>query len=102
MCWGVRQASAQNSVQVGLSATKSGAPVLLQRSDADIFAATLAGRYAQGVANPKLAAQAWARAYFRRTSDLDLYDRATAANLEVGNLGMVVRMAKNGLSGLMG
>jgi tetratricopeptide (TPR) repeat protein len=94
MCWGVPQASAQNSVQVGLSTAKPGTPVLLQRSDADIFAATLAGRYAQGVDNPKLAAQAWARAYFRRPSDLELYDRATAANLEVGNIGMVVRMAK--------
>ncbi|CAN1551589.1 NrfG FOG, TPR repeat [Caulobacteraceae bacterium] len=94
LCCSVPQASAQNSLQVGFSAAKPGAPVLLQRSDADIFAATLAGRYAQGVDNPKLAAQAWARAFFRRTSDLELYDRATAANLEVGNLGMVVRMAK--------
>ncbi|WP_313585950.1 tetratricopeptide repeat protein [Aquidulcibacter sp.] len=79
---------------MGLSVAKPGTPVLLQRSDADIFAATLAGRYAQGVDNPKLAAQAWARAFFRRTSDLELYDRATAANFEVGNLGIVVRMAK--------
>ena len=94
LCLTAPQAFAQNPVQAGLSGAKSGAPVLLQRSDADIFAATLAGRYAQGVDNPKLAAQAWARAFFRRTSDLELYDRATAANLEVGNLGMVVRMAK--------
>ncbi|MFY7762183.1 tetratricopeptide repeat protein [Aquidulcibacter sp.] len=94
LCFSAPQAFAQNPVQVGSSAAKPGAPVLLQRSDADIFAATLAGRYAQGVDNPKLAAQAWARAFFRRPSDLELYDRATAANLEVGNLGMVVRMAK--------
>lgn len=94
LCFNAPHAFAQNPVQVGSSAAKPGAPVLLQRSDADIFAATLAGRYAQGVDNPKLAAQAWARAFFRRTSDLELYDRATSANLEVGNLVIVARMAK--------
>lgn len=70
------------------------APVLLQRTDADVFAATLTGRYAQGVDNPKLAAQAWSRAFFRRTSDQELYERATFANLEIGDLEMVARMAK--------
>ncbi len=94
LCLSVQRAFAQNLVEVGSSAAKLGAPVVLQRSDADIFAATLVGRYAQGVDNPKLAAQAWARAFFRRTSDLELYHRATAANLEVGNQAMVVRMAK--------
>lgn len=94
LCLAAPQALAQSPVPVGSTAVKSGAPVTLQRSEADIFAATLAGRYAQGVDNPKLAAQAWSRAFFRRTSDTELYDRATAANLEIGNLGMVVRMAK--------
>jgi Flp pilus assembly protein TadD len=94
LCLSVQKAFAQNLVEVGSSAAKLGAPVVLQHSDADIFAATLVGRYAQGVDNPKLAAQAWARAFFRRTSDLELYHRATAANLEVGNQALVVRMAK--------
>lgn len=73
---------------------KPAVSVSLQRSDADVYAATLTGRYAQGIDNPKLAAQAWSRAFFRRTSDLELYDRATSANLEIGNNEMVARMAK--------
>lgn len=76
------------------AALKPVAPVLLQRSESDVFAATLAGRYAQGINNPTLAAQAWSGAFFRRTSDLELYHRASAANLEIGNLEMVARMAK--------
>ena len=100
LCMGVSGAMAQSpkkqsATNVARPApTKPPAPVLLQRSDSDVFAATLAGRYAQGINNPKLAAQAWSGAFFRRTSDLDLYDRATAANLEIGDLEMVARMAK--------
>lgn len=69
-------------------------PVVLQRSDADLYAATLAGRYAQNVNDPRLAAQAWVQAFYRRPHDVELYDQATAANLEIGNFAMVVRMAK--------
>ncbi|MFM1975504.1 MAG: hypothetical protein RL145_350, partial [Pseudomonadota bacterium] len=100
LCMGVSGAMAQSpkkpsATNVARPApTKPPVPVLLQRSDSDVFAATLAGRYAQGINNPKLAAQAWSGAFFRRTSDLDLYDRATAANLEIGDLEMVARMAK--------
>lgn len=91
---------AQSPKKAGASTTakpaalKPVAPVLLQRSESDVFAATLAGRYAQGINNPTLAAQAWSGAFFRRTSDLELYHRASAANLEIGNLEMVARMAK--------
>jgi Flp pilus assembly protein TadD len=70
------------------------APVLLARSDADLFAATLAGRFAQGTDNPVLAAQAWSRAFMRRPTDGDLFSRAIAANLQAGDVATAVRLAK--------
>lgn len=70
------------------------APVTLVRSDADLFAATLAGRFAQGTDNPALAAQAWSRAFLRRPSDADLFRRALDANLEAGDVANAVRLAK--------
>jgi tetratricopeptide (TPR) repeat protein len=76
------------------------APVNLVRSDADLYAATLAGRYAQGTDNPALAAQAWSRAFSRRPTDGDLFARAVAANLEAGDVAQAVRLAKMGAPSL--
>jgi tetratricopeptide (TPR) repeat protein len=70
------------------------APVTLLRNDADLFSATLAGRYAQGTDNPQLAAQAWSRAFMRRQSDGDLFKRALDANLEAGDVAAAVQLAK--------
>ncbi len=100
LCLGVSGALAQSPKKAGAAtgakpvALKPVAPVLLHRSESDVFASTLAGRYAQGINNPTLAAQAWSGAFFRRTSDMELYHRASAANLEIGDLEMVARMAK--------
>lgn len=70
------------------------APVVLSRSDADLFAATLAGRFAQGTDNPALAAQAWSRAFLRRPTDVDLFEKAVAANLLSGDVATAVRLSK--------
>jgi Flp pilus assembly protein TadD len=70
------------------------APVVLERSDADLYAATLAGRFAQGTDNPVLAAQAWSRAFMRRPTDSDLFERAIEANLQAGDVANAVRLAK--------
>jgi tetratricopeptide (TPR) repeat protein len=70
------------------------APVALIRSDTDLFSATLAGRFAQGTANPGLAAQAWSRAFMRRPADADLFERALDASLEAGDVANAVRLAK--------
>jgi tetratricopeptide (TPR) repeat protein len=70
------------------------APVTLVRPDTDLFAATLAGRYAQGTENPALAAQAWTRAFMRRPSDGDLFARALSANLQSGDVAAAVRITK--------
>lgn len=70
------------------------APVVLGRSDADLYAATLAGRFAQGTDNPVLAAQAWSRAFMRRPTDSDLFERAIEANLQAGDVANAVRLAK--------
>ena len=69
-------------------------PVTLNRSDADLFAATLAGRFAQGTDNLPLAAQAWSRAFLRLPTDRDLLARAVAANLQVGDVATAVRLIK--------
>jgi Flp pilus assembly protein TadD len=69
-------------------------PVVLMRSDADLFAATLAGRFAQGTDNPVLAAQAWTRAFMRRPTDGDIFARAIAANLQAGDVATAVRLSK--------
>jgi tetratricopeptide (TPR) repeat protein len=70
------------------------APVTLVRPDTDLFSATLAGRFAQGTDNPALAAQAWSRAFMRRPSDGDLFARAVAANVQVGDVAEAVRISK--------
>jgi tetratricopeptide (TPR) repeat protein len=70
------------------------APVTLVRPDTDLFSATLAGRFAQGTDNPALAAQAWSRAFMRRSSDSDLFARAVAANVQVGDVAEAVRISK--------
>ena len=70
------------------------APVVLARSDADLFAATLAGRFAEGTDNPVLAAQAWSRAFLRRPNDGELFEKAITANLQAGDVANAVRLAK--------
>ena len=69
-------------------------PVVLTRSDADLYAATLAGRFAQGTDNPVLAAQAWSRAFLRRPTDGDLFEKAVSANLLAGDVANAVRLAR--------
>ncbi|MEN9874283.1 MAG: hypothetical protein RL186_1180, partial [Pseudomonadota bacterium] len=68
--------------------------VTLERSDASLYGAALAGRYAQVTNNPELAAQAWTRAFMRRPDDAQLFARAIAAQLQVGDMGEALRLAK--------
>jgi tetratricopeptide (TPR) repeat protein len=70
------------------------APVVLARSEADLYAATLAGRFAQGTDNPILASQAWSRAFLRRPSDGDLFAKAVAASLQAGDVANAVRLSR--------
>lgn len=87
-------ADAQNQARRQQARSTTAAPVVLGRSDADLYAATLAGRYAQGTDNPVLAAQAWSRAFMRRPTDGDLFERAIEANLQAGDVANAVRLAK--------
>jgi tetratricopeptide (TPR) repeat protein len=59
-----------------------------------MYAATLAGRYAEATDNAALAAQAWSRAYLRRPGDRNLLQRAVQANGEIGDIGAIVRLSK--------
>jgi tetratricopeptide (TPR) repeat protein len=88
------QAMAQNRPARAVTITTA-SPVTLVRSDADLFAATLAGRYAQGVSDPALAAQAWALAYQRQPGSGDMFARALDANLQAGLVDRAVLLAKS-------
>ncbi len=91
---GVTQAQTSATIKRTAARMVPAAPVILSRSDADLFAATLAGRFAQGTDNPVLAAQAWTRAFMRRPTDGDLFARAIAANLQAGDVASAVRITK--------
>jgi tetratricopeptide (TPR) repeat protein len=77
------------------------APVTLVRSDADLFAATLAGRYAQGVSDPALAAQAWSLAFARQPNDGDILARAIEANLQAGLTSKAVILARSAAASIL-
>lgn len=70
------------------------APVVLVRGDTDLFAATLAGRFAQGTSDPVLAARAWSRAYRNQPNDSELLTRALDANLQAGFVDDAIALAR--------
>jgi Flp pilus assembly protein TadD len=88
-------AQAQTPTRRAQARPVAAAPVILNRSsDADLYAATLAGRFAQGTDNQVLAAQAWSRAYVRRPTDRDLFEKAVSACLLSGDVSTAVRLSK--------
>ncbi len=82
-------------IAVPAMAQSPAAPVdLVRSSDSLIYAATLAGRYAEATDNSALAAQAWSRAYLRRPGDRALLQRAVQANGEMGDIGAIIQLSK--------
>jgi tetratricopeptide (TPR) repeat protein len=68
--------------------------VVLERGDADLFAATLAGRYAQSMDDPDLAARAFARAWMARPGDAALLARAVGAALDAHDVTEALRLSR--------
>lgn len=76
-------------------------PVVLVRSEGEVFAAVLAGRFAGATANPDLAAQAWTQAARARPGDSKLMAAAVQACLDAGTPGPVLTLvARRPLSAL--
>ena len=82
------------SIAPALAQSPAASVDLVRSGDSLIYAATLAGRYAEATDNPALAAQAWSRAYLRRPGDRTLLQRAVQANGEIGDIGAIIQLSK--------